>query len=146
MHVFRFCDTCLLVWITAGDEDGLGFSWFQASTDVSGLVLRGTHRYGYVLSHVGGQRLFKDTRQRFFVLLDHYLCFFDSHSPEVRGGQTTLPSTATCVARLLACWVERLGRVACGARAASGAWQNKEQMQCCIAVCVGANRTLCVGR
>ncbi|CAN0557439.1 unnamed protein product, partial [Ectocarpus sp. 12 AP-2014] len=67
-----------------GDEDGLAFSWFQASTDVSGLVLRGAHRYGYVLSHVGGQRLFKDTRQRFFVLLDHYLCFFDSHSPEAR--------------------------------------------------------------
>ena len=62
----------------------LGFSWFQASTDVSGLVLRGAHRWGYVFSHVGGQRLlFRDARQRFFVLLDHYMCYFDSHAPEV---------------------------------------------------------------
>lgn len=67
----------------AGNEEGLGFSWFQASTDVSGLLLRGAHRWGYVLSHGGGQRLFKDTRQRFFVLLDHYMCYFDGHSPDV---------------------------------------------------------------
>lgn len=61
----------------------MAFSWFQASTDVSGLALRGAHRWGYVLSHMGGQRLFKDSRQRFFVLLDHYMCYFDSHAPEV---------------------------------------------------------------
>lgn len=70
--------------LSAGGEEGLGFSWFQSSTDVSGLVLRGAHRWGYVFSHVGGQRLlFRDSRQRFFVLLDHYMCYFDSHAPEV---------------------------------------------------------------
>lgn len=68
---------------SAGNEEGKAFSWFQASTDVSGLALRGAHRWGYVLSHMGGQRLFKDSRQRFFVLLDHYMCYFDSHAPEV---------------------------------------------------------------
>ena len=68
---------------SGGSDEGLGFSWFQASTDVSGLALRGAHRWGYVLSHMGGQRLFKDSRQRFFVLLDHYMCYFDSHAPEV---------------------------------------------------------------
>lgn len=74
----------LLLLCVPGNEEGLGFSWFQASTDVSGLVLGGAHRWGYVLSHLGGQRLFKDTRQRFFVLLDHYICYFDTHAPEVR--------------------------------------------------------------
>lgn len=73
-----------LLLCVPGNEEGLGFSWFQASTDVSGLVLGGAHRWGYVLSHLGGQRLFKDTRQRFFVLLDHYICYFDTHAPEVR--------------------------------------------------------------
>lgn len=72
------------VCCAAGSDEGMGFSWFQNSTDVSGLVLRGSHRWGYVLSYMGGQRLFKDTRQRFFVLLDHYMCYFDSHAPEVR--------------------------------------------------------------
>lgn len=69
--------------VTGGDEGLSSFSWFNPSTDISGLVLKGAHRWGYVPSHAGGQRLFKDMRQRFFVLLDHYLCFFEGHGPEV---------------------------------------------------------------
>ncbi|CAM9854037.1 unnamed protein product [Choristocarpus tenellus] len=80
----RLSSLCEYSSPTDREERGNVF-WFQNARDTSGLVLGGAHRWGYLVSRCNThEHIFQDTKFRFFVLVDRYLSYFDSHAQDAR--------------------------------------------------------------
>ncbi|CAM9381592.1 unnamed protein product, partial [Discosporangium mesarthrocarpum] len=80
----RLSTVCQYCADSGVEEERESFSWFSNTRDTSGLLLKGAHRWGYLKSRGSWKHLFQDSKWRFFVLLDQYLCYFDSHIPDSR--------------------------------------------------------------